>query len=326
MITDDGKYYLYRHVRLDTNEVFYIGIGTKSKRDYKTKISTYYRAHQNKGRNIIWNNIANKTEYVVHILLESNDYDYIKEKEKEFIKLYGKINDSGRLCNLTDGGDGVLGIEKPKSSRSKYSKKVYQFDLDGKFIRKWDCGYDIERELGYYANSIYDCCNNKKSNKTAYKFQWSYKKKSMNKVSRYSRDKENPIHQYTKNLQYISTYKSIHIASSELNISANSIYNVVNKKGGNKTAHGFFWSKNKLSKNEKHLISKEIQNRKSAYFKLFDKSGTEIHCNGCDRNSWHQNSTICAKCKMCWKCCTCEKRKMVKSTELFYKKRNDNNY
>lgn len=27
MLVDEGKYYLYRHIRLDKNEPFYIGIG-----------------------------------------------------------------------------------------------------------------------------------------------------------------------------------------------------------------------------------------------------------------------------------------------------------
>lgn len=31
MIVEDGKYYLYRHIRNDKNEPFYIGVGTKSK-------------------------------------------------------------------------------------------------------------------------------------------------------------------------------------------------------------------------------------------------------------------------------------------------------
>lgn len=29
MIEPEGKYYLYRHIRLDKNQPFYIGIGTK---------------------------------------------------------------------------------------------------------------------------------------------------------------------------------------------------------------------------------------------------------------------------------------------------------
>lgn len=32
MIVDNGKYYLYRHIRLDKNEPFYIGIGSRSEK------------------------------------------------------------------------------------------------------------------------------------------------------------------------------------------------------------------------------------------------------------------------------------------------------
>ena len=35
---------MYRHVRLDKNEVFYIGIGTKDSRDYRMHTSEYNRA------------------------------------------------------------------------------------------------------------------------------------------------------------------------------------------------------------------------------------------------------------------------------------------
>ena len=35
MIQEEGKHYLYRHIRLDTGELFYIGIGTKT---IKTKL------------------------------------------------------------------------------------------------------------------------------------------------------------------------------------------------------------------------------------------------------------------------------------------------
>ena len=44
--------YIYKHIRLDTNEVFYIGIGSDN---------TYKRANLKKGRNIYWNNIINKS-------------------------------------------------------------------------------------------------------------------------------------------------------------------------------------------------------------------------------------------------------------------------
>ena len=38
MIVENGKYYLYRHIRLDKNEPFYIGIGTKNNAKFDIKM------------------------------------------------------------------------------------------------------------------------------------------------------------------------------------------------------------------------------------------------------------------------------------------------
>lgn len=109
----ENKHYLYRHIRLDTNEVFYVGIGTKYKpfSSYKTE---YTRAYITKeGRSTFWKRITSKTEYRVEIMFESNDYDFIKEKEREFIKLYGRRDlGEGTLVNMTDGGEGHKNFSK----------------------------------------------------------------------------------------------------------------------------------------------------------------------------------------------------------------------
>ena len=82
-IVDNGKYYLYRHIRLDKNEVFYIGIGTKHP-SIKHKFETIYeRAYVKSGRNRIWKRIVAKTDYEIEILLESDDYEFIEQKERE---------------------------------------------------------------------------------------------------------------------------------------------------------------------------------------------------------------------------------------------------
>lgn len=100
-----GKYYLYRHIRLDKNEPFYIGVGTKMKDYY----NHYVRANS-KVRNNIWYKITKKTGYRVDIIMEHNDIKFIKEREVEFIKLYGRIDKgTGILCNLTDGGESNAG-------------------------------------------------------------------------------------------------------------------------------------------------------------------------------------------------------------------------
>lgn len=113
-----GKYYLYKHVRLDKNQVFYVGIGTIKKKITHLSIKTnrYKRAYEKSNRNKYWKNIVNKTNYKVEILLESDNLDFIKTKEIEFIKLYGRRDlKQGTLVNLTDGGDG--GNRQPKSKK-----------------------------------------------------------------------------------------------------------------------------------------------------------------------------------------------------------------
>lgn len=44
------KHYVYRHRRLDTNEIFYIGLGTK----YPKEVTTFNRAHATKDRSNFW--------------------------------------------------------------------------------------------------------------------------------------------------------------------------------------------------------------------------------------------------------------------------------
>ena len=72
----DNKYYVYRHIRLDTNQPFYIGVGS-GKRDTSTK-----------SRNIFWHNITNKTEYRVEKILLNLTY----QKDNLLTKLVYNIS------------------------------------------------------------------------------------------------------------------------------------------------------------------------------------------------------------------------------------------
>lgn len=107
--------HVYRHIRLDKNEPFYIGIGMDDlgKRAYDKKAR----------RSEWWNRIANKHEYVVEILFQNVSIEFAKEKEKEFIALYGRIDlGTGTLCNLTNGGDGINGWKATSETINKMKK------------------------------------------------------------------------------------------------------------------------------------------------------------------------------------------------------------
>lgn len=117
------EYFLYRHIRLDKNEPFYIGIGVKPE-NYNSEKTEFKRAFEKTNRNKYWRNVTNKTEYTVEILFESNDENTIKEKEKEFIDLYKRKDCcDGILVNMTDGGDGSFGRKWSEEFRANFIEK-----------------------------------------------------------------------------------------------------------------------------------------------------------------------------------------------------------
>lgn len=106
--------YLYRHLRLDSDMPFYIGIGRG------------YRAWQKTNRSRYWERIVQKYGFSVEIMLDGLTWEEAQAKEKEFIALYGrKDKGTGFLINMTDGGDGMLGFiptEKMRKSASERAK------------------------------------------------------------------------------------------------------------------------------------------------------------------------------------------------------------
>ena len=139
------SYYLYRHVRLDRDEVFYVGVGTLND-DGTTHYKKYTRAYdKSKSRNLHWKNIFNKTPISVEIMLHAQDINEIINKEKEFIGIYKLKKDGGTLTNLTYGGHGIEGYE-----HTEENKKIIGYHSK----------YRI-RKNGYKLNLTSDGLNNK---------------------------------------------------------------------------------------------------------------------------------------------------------------------
>lgn len=177
--------YLYRHIRLDKNEPFYIGIGNM------------YRLTEKRGRNAIWKQITNKTKYEVEVLLDNLTWEDACQKEIEFINLYGRIDiKTGCLANMTNGGDGTIGRKytpslehREKLAKAAIGKKmsestknkmgnnqklpILQYDLQGNFMKEWDGVIDATKAVGKHSTNIMRCCQGKF--KQAYGFVWKYK-------------------------------------------------------------------------------------------------------------------------------------------------------
>lgn len=76
-----NPYYVYRHRRLDTFEIFYVGI---------SKVKS--RCRNRSTRNKIWKDIINKTKYSVEIIQENLSHSDACELEIFLVQSYGRIN------------------------------------------------------------------------------------------------------------------------------------------------------------------------------------------------------------------------------------------
>lgn len=113
-------WYVYRHIRLDDNTPFYIGLGKHNLRGDK-----YYRSRQkgNKDRSEFWHRIVKKAGYSIDILIDNLTKKEAALKEMEFIRLYGRSDlGKGSLCNMTDGGDGIWGAVRSDKTRALLSE------------------------------------------------------------------------------------------------------------------------------------------------------------------------------------------------------------
>ncbi len=103
--------YVYGHKRLDKNEFFYIGIGNDN---------NYSRAYKKRQRTKYWHNIVNRTKYEIIIIKDNISWQDACNEEKYWIKYYGRKDlKQGTLVNLTDGGEGQVGIKRGESYRIK---------------------------------------------------------------------------------------------------------------------------------------------------------------------------------------------------------------
>lgn len=102
------------------------------------------------------------------------------EREQHWINHYQCYwKDLNKGLNLNRGGYRPKQTQETKDKISKAimssnnirAKKLYQYNIDGSFVKEWDCMRDIQRELGYVTTWLSKAAKN---NKIAYRFKWSY--------------------------------------------------------------------------------------------------------------------------------------------------------
>ena len=106
----ENNVYVYRHRRLDTNEIFYVGIGVKN------------RAYQTGNRGDWWKKVISKTNYTVEIIIKNLSREDACELEIFLIQQYGrKCMKEGPLINLSLGGGSNSGYKHTDNARKNMS-------------------------------------------------------------------------------------------------------------------------------------------------------------------------------------------------------------
>jgi len=109
------KYYTYAHYTADTEELFYIGKGTQ-----ETRRPQATRAASKAGRNTYWNRKVKKHNGFTYVVLAR--WKTEKEAHDHEIFLITTFKELGfRLCNLTNGGEGLSGWKHTEESKKRMS-------------------------------------------------------------------------------------------------------------------------------------------------------------------------------------------------------------
>lgn len=198
-------FYVYQHLRKDTNVPFYIGKGCKDR--------AWRKSRNNKG----WNNIVNKVGFKVEILKYFDNENEAIKFEHEFIKEY---RDKGiELVNQT-----------------QYSKGATSYSYTDEVKKKQSLG-----QIGTKRPKSPEWCKKISNANKGRKITWASKigDSLRGKPKNYINGKRKTILQYTLNNQLIKEHKSATDAGKHLNKSGNSIADCAS--GRQKTAYGFKW-------------------------------------------------------------------------------------
>ena len=129
-----------------------------------------------------------------------------------------------------------------KRISKKLSKKVYQYDLNGNFIKSWSSTVELEKE-GFNSSHISSCCL--KKSKTHKGYIWSYKPIENFDIDNYKKKTTSKtVYQYDKDYNLIKIWYSTtecHRNGFDFrNISACCL-------GKRKTHKGYIWSYTELA-------------------------------------------------------------------------------
>lgn len=279
-----GKFYIGKHNGKNKN---YKGSGVDWKKDYKlyvknpkldiiteiiewvdnieniNKREVYWLEFYDAANNPLFYNKTNKAKGINKFSREVVD--------KRAKKLIGTKRSDETKMKMSISKKGKKTSNKTKNIMSKSSpkrKKIIQYDLEGNFIKVWECMSDAARFYNVSTGDLTCCCKEKQL--TVKKHIWKYYEENFKikitprlPITKSEEFKDNlrkkltgkkrtekqkchrykPIIQYDKSGNLVNEYKSIREACLQFNKNIESIESGIGAccSGKQKTAYGFIW-------------------------------------------------------------------------------------
>jgi hypothetical protein len=222
--------YIYGLVDPINNEIKYIG----KSNNVETRLKSHlYHSYKNENKTYKERWICNLKKLNLKpnliILKETNDKEY-EYWEMYYIKFYKDLG--YKLTNYDEEGKGALkykSIEYIKNMQSKRIKNVYQFSLDGEFIKKYISAREAARDLKISHANIVRCCNKEFKHSSGFIFSYEFELINFQKI-------ENPnavkkiVCEIDNDGNIINEFISISEASKMTGIDSGNISRVCNNK------------------------------------------------------------------------------------------------
>lgn len=124
--------FVYVHKNPSTHQVFYVGIGKNSRRP-----SSY------SNRNIHWVQYVGKHGHpIIEVVYKNIPWWLACEIERVMIWAFGKSSEGGVLVNMTDGGDGAVGVkygeEALKIKKAAMNRPEVKEKLRQATLKQWE--------------------------------------------------------------------------------------------------------------------------------------------------------------------------------------------
>lgn len=248
----------------DTN-FFYIGKSFVGSYRLMEHLSEARRGEKDLKSNKIRKLLRSGNAIIEEVLLVTDNEQEALNYEVALIAKYGRRNNkTGILTNLTDGGEGTVGViysaevrEKMSKAKmgnkinvgrkrpdmiEKFSKIVSYYDLAGNLIKTYSSAREASKDTGIPFGQISNCClgtilKTRDTNKEIYRF--SFGEALTIEPYHFTTAKSKKIGQFDMDGNVIAEFENSRIAMKATGINEVSIRNVALEK--QKKAGGFVW-------------------------------------------------------------------------------------